>query len=73
MPDPTKAPLVKKVFRGIRAVHPAPEKQAKPFQHWIHASQLTTGPVFPAINRLDISFSKVSVVKGGGKNVTCPL
>lgn len=32
MPDPTKAPLVKKVFRGIRAVHQRQEKQAKPFQ-----------------------------------------
>jgi integrase len=31
MPDPTKAPLVKKVFRGIRAIHPAQQKQAKPF------------------------------------------
>ncbi len=31
-PDPTKAPVVKKVFRGIRAVHPAQEKQAKPLQ-----------------------------------------
>ncbi len=32
MPDPTKAPLVKKVLRGIRATHPVQEKQAKPFQ-----------------------------------------
>lgn len=31
-PDPTKAPMVKKVLRGIQAEHPAPEKQAKPFQ-----------------------------------------
>lgn len=31
-PDPTKAPVVKKVFRGIRALHPAQEKQAKPLQ-----------------------------------------
>lgn len=30
--DPTKAPLVKKVFRGIQALHPAREKRAKPFQ-----------------------------------------
>lgn len=29
-PDPTKAPVVKKVLRGIRALHPAQEKQAKP-------------------------------------------
>jgi site-specific recombinase XerD len=32
MPDPTKAPLVKKVLRGIRATHPAHVKQAKPIQ-----------------------------------------
>jgi integrase len=31
-PDPTKTPLVRKVFRGIRALHPAQEKQAKPLQ-----------------------------------------
>lgn len=32
MPDPTKAPLVKKVLRGISKLHPAQEKQVKPFQ-----------------------------------------
>lgn len=32
MPDPTKAPMVKKVLKGIRALHPAQEKQATPFQ-----------------------------------------
>lgn len=31
-PDPTKAPIVRQVFRGIRALHPAQEKQAKPLQ-----------------------------------------
>lgn len=31
-PDPTKSPLVRKVFRGIQALHPAKEKQAKPLQ-----------------------------------------
>jgi integrase len=31
-PDPTKAPLVRKVLRGIRAEHPAQEKQARPLQ-----------------------------------------
>lgn len=30
--DPTKAPLVRQVFRGIRALHPAQEKQAEPLQ-----------------------------------------
>ena len=32
MPDPTKAPVVKKVLKGIRTLHPAQEKQAKPLQ-----------------------------------------
>lgn len=31
-PDPTKAPVVRKVFRGIQAVHPSQEKQAKSLQ-----------------------------------------
>lgn len=30
--DPTKAPVVRKVFKGIRALHPAQEKQAQPLQ-----------------------------------------
>ncbi|MBX2858269.1 MAG: site-specific integrase [Cellvibrionaceae bacterium] len=29
-PDPTKAPRVKKLFKGIRLQHPQPEKRAKP-------------------------------------------
>jgi len=32
MPDPTKSPFIKKVLRGISALHPAQEKQARPFQ-----------------------------------------
>lgn len=31
-PDPTKAPIVRKVLRGIRELHPTQEKQAKPLQ-----------------------------------------
>jgi integrase len=31
-PDPTKAPLVKKVLKGIRELHPEREKQAAPLQ-----------------------------------------
>ncbi|RLF05687.1 MAG: Tn3 family resolvase, partial [Thermoprotei archaeon] len=31
-PDPTKASVVKQVLKGIRAVHPYQEKQAKPLQ-----------------------------------------
>lgn len=31
-PDPTKAPIVKKVLKGIKTVHPVQEKQAKPLE-----------------------------------------
>lgn len=31
-PDPTKTPIVRKLMRGIQAVHPAREKQARPLQ-----------------------------------------
>ena len=31
-PDPTKAPVVKSVLKGIRELHPAQEKRAKPLQ-----------------------------------------
>ena len=30
--DPTKAPLVRQVLKGIRALHPSQEKQAKPLE-----------------------------------------
>ncbi|MFL9881326.1 site-specific integrase [Herbaspirillum rhizosphaerae] len=31
-PDPTKSPIVRKVFRGIQQLHSAPERRAKPLQ-----------------------------------------
>jgi len=31
-PDPTKAPVVKKVLKGIKELHPTEEKRAKPLQ-----------------------------------------
>ncbi|MFC6338808.1 tyrosine-type recombinase/integrase [Pseudomonas sp. CCM 7891] len=31
-PDPTKAPVVRKVLKGVRALHPVQEKQAQPLQ-----------------------------------------
>lgn len=31
-PDPTKAPMVRQVLRGIRTLHPRPERQAEPIQ-----------------------------------------
>jgi integrase len=31
-PDPTKTPLVRQILKGIRTLHPKPEKQAEPLQ-----------------------------------------
>lgn len=31
-PDPTKEPVVRNVLKGIRTLHPAPQKQARPVQ-----------------------------------------
>lgn len=31
-PDPTKAPIIRNVMKGIKTLHPAIEKKAKPFQ-----------------------------------------
>ena len=31
-PDPTKAPIVRKVLKGIKELHPQQEKRAKPLQ-----------------------------------------
>lgn len=31
-PDPTKSPIVRKVLKGIRTLHPAQEKRARPLQ-----------------------------------------
>lgn len=49
-PDPTKAPVVRKVLRGIQALHPAQERQAKPLQldqleqitHWLDGAIATS-------------------------------
>lgn len=50
-PDPTKAPLVKKVLKGIRELHPEREKQAAPVQlhqleqlvSWLEGEELRAG------------------------------
>lgn len=40
-PDPTKAPLVRKVFRGVQALHPSQEKRARPLQ--LEQLEIATG------------------------------
>lgn len=61
-PDPTKAPVVRKVFKGIQALHPAQEKRARPLQleqigtlaEWLDAgiAHAATGQDRPAQLRL---------------------
>lgn len=59
-PDPTKAPHVRKVLKGIRELHPAQEKQAKPLQlqqlyelvEWLNSQLATTPLEAPAYLRL---------------------
>jgi integrase len=48
-PDPTKAPIVRKVFKGIQVLHPVQEKRARPLQldqlekvdHWLESAIIT--------------------------------
>jgi len=59
--DPTKAPVVRQVFKGIRALHPVQEKQAEPLQlqqleqvvNWLEleARQAIVGADQPALLR----------------------
>lgn len=65
--DPTKSPMVRQVLKGIRAVHPASEKRARPlaldalhhvndwldraFTDWTTLAGLSKGPVFRKIDR----------------------
>lgn len=47
-PDPTKAPIVRQVFRGIRELHPLQQKQAKPLmlsevEHVVASLDVTIG------------------------------
>ncbi|GAB3383877.1 site-specific integrase [Azotobacter armeniacus] len=54
-PDPTKAPVVRQVLKGIRALHPAREKQAAPLplQHMEQAIGWLDGEASNAIARGD--------------------
>ena len=56
-PDPTKTPVVRKVFRGIRALHPAPEKRARPLQlHQLtHLAQWLDQAITAALNSNDLA------------------
>lgn len=56
-PDPTKAPIVKKVLKGIRELHPTREKRARPIQ----LEELTT-----IAGQLELALS-IAVEKGDRK------
>jgi integrase len=57
-PDPTKAPIVRKVLRGIQALHPAQEKQARPLQ----LDQLSR-----IVSWLDTGIADATLVGNAGK------
>jgi len=59
-PDPTKAPLVKKVLKGIQELHPAQQKQAKPF-------------LVEQLEQLDAWLSQQIAVATGNNNQTALL
>lgn len=60
-PDPTKSPVVRKVLKGIRTLHPAQEKRARPLQleqirklgEWLDA----------AIARADVAMDRAAMLR----------
>ncbi len=71
-PDPTKAPIVRKVFRGIQRLHPAQEKRAKPLQldqlervtTWLDAAIAAAGAAHDPIAQLRHARDKALVLLG---------
>jgi len=71
-PDPTKAPIVRKVFRGIQRLHPAQEKRAKPLQldqleqvtTWLDAAIAAAGAANDPIAQLRHTRDKALVLLG---------
>jgi hypothetical protein len=70
--DPTKAPVVRQVFRGIQRLHPAQEKRAKPLQldqleqltTWLDAVISSAGAVSDRIAQLHHVRDKALVLLG---------
>lgn len=71
-PDPTKAPVVRQVFRGIQRLHPAQEKRAKPLQldqleqltTWLDGAITSAGAVNDRIAQLRHTRDKALVLLG---------
>jgi len=70
--DPTKAPLVKKVLKGIQALHPARAKQARPLQleqlsalvDWLERAMLDADREGRAGDRLRLARDRALVLIG---------
>lgn len=60
--DPTKAPVVRQVLKGIRALHPAQEKQAEPLQ---------LGDLQQVIESLDAQACQAADVQDHGQVMRC--
>ncbi|RJG01001.1 site-specific integrase [Noviherbaspirillum sedimenti] len=60
-PDPTKAPVVRKVFRGIQALHPAREKRARPLQ--LEQIEKLTGWLDAAISQAAASNARAAQLR----------
>lgn len=71
-PDPTKAPVVRQVFRGIQRLHPAQEKRAKPLQldqleqlmTWLDSAITSAGATNDQIAQLRHTRDKALVLLG---------
>lgn len=71
-PDPTKAPMVRKVLRGIQALHPTQEKQARPLQldqlarivSWLDAGIANATAASDAGKRLKFHRDKALILLG---------
>jgi integrase len=60
-PDPTKAPLVKKVLKGIRELHPEKAKQATPVQ--IHQLEQLDNWLESEIARAEVAGDRAAVLR----------
>lgn len=81
-PDPTKAPLVKQVLKGIRATHVASVRQAKPLalQHLeqavsclTHALETAVTPVDRLKNARDLALLLIGFWRGFRSDELCRL
>ncbi|MBF8179780.1 site-specific integrase [Herminiimonas contaminans] len=71
-PDPTKTPIVRKVFRGIQQLHPVQEKRAKPLQleqleqvtTWLDGAIVAAGVEHDWVKQMRLTRDKALVLLG---------